>query len=59
VKKRRLSFLLLVIGIVLWLGGGVAILFSDVLAVQIVGVALFAVGPALVFGAGRMLRPRR
>jgi hypothetical protein len=58
VKKRRLSFALLVLGILLWLAGGVVIFFSEVLAIQIVGIVLFAVGPILVFVAGRMLRPR-
>jgi hypothetical protein len=59
VKKRRLSFLLLVIGVLLWIGGGAVILFSDILGLQIAGLVLFAAGPAMVFGAGRMLRPGR
>jgi hypothetical protein len=50
---------MLAIGVLLWLGGGVVIFFSENLAIQIVGLALFALGPALVFGAGRMLRPKQ
>jgi membrane protein implicated in regulation of membrane protease activity len=55
---RKWSLVVLVVGILLWIGGAALVLFTDAMALQVLGVVLFAAGPLCAMIAGRMVRKR-
>ncbi|WP_104081040.1 hypothetical protein [Cryobacterium sp. Y11] len=58
-SKAQRCILFLALAVVLWLLGGVLILFAEELVVRILGVVSFAAAVPLAIAGGRGLRDRQ